>query len=240
MNATQRTRFIAPLLLTAVLLASCGHSSSSTKPQADPLAGAPAPSSPANSVLRYVWAYDHEKLTALNGLLTSDFRFAFAAADSSISPYPGHAWPLTQELLSATHMFSGVDSFPAAQSIALTLDPVLTPLPDARPGKNPRWHQQIRSAALFDIVEALPEGSFEQHGPSGYILFHVVRGDSAVIDSGATAAGFHPDSTRWWIDRIEDQTAGVVPAFRALPTRNETLGMVKVWYLSPTVTVPRP
>jgi hypothetical protein len=41
---------------------------------------------------------------------------------------------------------------------------------------------------------------------TGNALFFLTRGDSAQIPPELIARGLRPDSTRWWMDRMEDET----------------------------------
>ena len=78
---------------------------------------------------------------------------------------------------------------------------------------------------------------------SGFATFYLTRGDVAAIPDELKDRGFGPDSTRWYIERWEDDTANpqtggralaapVAPA-RATPALDEfhrTWGGVKVTY----------
>jgi len=63
----------------------------------------------------------------------------------------------------------------------------------------------------------------------GFANFFMVRGDSALIPADLAARGFRPDSTRWYIERWEDDTFQEVGA-RAMPTSTATWGTIKVLY----------
>jgi hypothetical protein len=59
-------------------------------------------------------------------------------------------------------------------------------------------------------------GSPEVTSVTGSALFYVVRGDSALIPS-EFGTRFRGDSTRWWIERWEDETAGASSPASAQP-----------------------
>ena len=62
---------------------------------------------------------------------------------------------------------------------------------------------------------------------TGFLLFYLVRGDSAQILPGFGA----PDSTRWWIQQMDDET--IPPSgLRALPAPTRTYGALKHLYRS--------
>jgi hypothetical protein len=226
-------RRIVLLFLTLAALVSCGRASKPAAPLADPLAGAPVNDSPQNAVKRFEWAYKNRQLDALVGLLTADFIFVFAQGDSAGNPYRTTPWGLPDEIISTTHLFAGDVTRAPAHSITLDLGKTLFPLNDARPGKNPRWHKQIRTSVDLKIEIEHGGGATELRTISGNALFYLVRGDSAVISPELVARGFGPDSTRWWIERLEDET---LPSgsngggLRANPTAHSTWGGVKVLY----------
>ena len=59
----------------------------------------------------------------------------------------------------------------------------------------------------------------------------MVRGDSAAIPA---ELGFGPDSTRWYIERWEDETLSsgsrTLPVAAPQPARNTTWGMILTLY----------
>jgi hypothetical protein len=70
----------------------------------------------------------------------------------------------------------------------------------------------------------------------GHLLCYVTRGDSAMTPGDLVARGVHSDSTRWWIDRIEDETIGVSarPGFHTTPARVFTFGeILRLWHHGP-------
>ena len=111
------------------------------------------------------------------------------------------------ELTTATHMFTGGLDKPPASNITIQIDNPLVAQPDPRPGKDPVWHRSVRTSVSLKITVE-NNGSPDISSVTGYALFYVVRGDSAVIPPEMVAQGFKPDSTRWWIERWEDETAG--------------------------------
>jgi hypothetical protein len=103
------------------------------------------------------------------------------------------------ELTMARNLFVGGGSAPPASSISLILDPTLRALPDSRPGKNPRWHNEIVTSVNLTIKTE--DGA--EYRIVGDARFFLVRGDSALIPR---VLGLGPDSTRWYIERWHDET----------------------------------
>jgi hypothetical protein len=105
--------------------------------------------------------------------------------------------------------------------VSLTLDQNLITFPDSRPGKLSRFHKQIRSSV--DVKLSLPgqDGSVEV---TGNLLFFLTRGDSAAIPPELVSRGVGPDSTRWWLDGMEDETLGGVGVlYMPRPSKRITL-----------------
>ena len=154
----------------------------------------------------------------------------FAPSDSSGNPYPNGAWALADELISAGHLFVVGPVQPPASQIALSIADVLVATPDPRAGRDPKWHKIIRTPVDLQMTTD-SGGSPAVSWVSGYALFYLVRGDSASIPPRLVALGWTPDSTRWWIQRWEDETAGASgsPA-DVKPVQNLTWGAVKARY----------
>lgn len=74
---------------------------------------------------------------------------------------------------------------------------------------------------------------------TGAARFFLVRGDSAQIPADLLSRGALPDSTRWYLERHEDETAqtGSVltaarsPRLAAQPVKSTSWGAVKALYL---------
>ncbi len=177
---------------------------------------APAPSSPTNVIKLFEWCWANREPSLYSEIFTDDYRFLFAPSDSAGNPYRDSPWLREAELSMATHMFSGGLDLPPASDITIAIDNLLVSQPDPRPGKDPKWHRSVRTSVNLRIT-------FEAKGASsvssvvGYALFYVVRGDSAVIPPELAGQGFRPDSTRWWIERWEDETAGLSPQASVRP-----------------------
>jgi hypothetical protein len=168
---------------------------------------APAPNSPANVVKLFAWCWLNRDPSLYSEIFTDDYRFQFAPNDSAGNPYRDSPWIREYELSSALHMFSGGTDRPPASDIKITISELLVVNPDPRPGKLAKWHRSVRTPVDLKITFD-QNGSPEVNSVAGYALFFVVRGDSAVIPPELVAQGFGPDSTRWWIERWEDETAG--------------------------------
>ena len=177
-----------------------------------------APPSPTNAqklIELFKWCWENRDISRYKEIFTDDYRFAFSITDSAGTPYLGNPWTREDEIASATNLFVGGSAGePAASNISLIFDGNLTAQNDRRDGKTARWHQQIQIANLT-LTITKSDGSAVR--VTGGALFYMVRGDSAVIPLELAGRGFGPDSTRWYIERWEDQTnigggASIAPA----------------------------
>jgi hypothetical protein len=167
----------------------------------------PAPSSPGNVVKLFAWCWRNRDPSLYAEIFTDDYRFIFAPNDTAGNAYRGSPWIREYELSSALHMFTGGTDKPPASDIKITISDRLTVNPDSRVGKNPKWHRSVRTPVEL-VITFDQNGAPDVNTVSGSALFFVVRGDSALIPPELIAQGFTSDSTRWWIERWEDETAG--------------------------------
>lgn len=177
------------------------------KPPGTPQAPAPAPNSPAGVLRLLEWSYNNRSLATYRELFTADFRWICGSSDSAGAEWRGTPWTRDDEIIFATHLFvSGGANAPAPASVRLTLDQNLFVYPDPYSmAWDPlgRWHKRIRTTVNLRI-ELEDGGTVEI---LGHASFYVVRGDSALIPEELRQRGFRPDSTRWYIRRLEDETA---------------------------------
>ena len=190
----------------------------------------PPPTSPAGAVQALDWCMYQRNWRRLAELLTDDYQFVFAAADSSGNAFPGHLLLRADELGCSQHLFeTGTATEPPASRADFVVDRNLVATPDPRPGKDPAVHQTIFTAVTITI-----EAGDQQYRILGHARFYLVRGDSVAIPPDLAAHGFHPDPSRWWIDRWDDLTlfgSGGAPAIEGtLPTGNKTWGSILALY----------
>jgi hypothetical protein len=130
-----------------------------------------------------------------------------------------------------------------ASSISLNLDKNFLVFPDPRcvtTDPRGRWHENIRTQVVLNIRTS--DGNAIDI--SGASTFYFVRGDSALIPEDLRLRGFVADSTRWYINRWDDETAqgGPTPLSsrlgKALPVSSFTWGGVKVMFLSMATSAP--
>jgi hypothetical protein len=159
----------------------------------------PTPNSPQNVIRLFEWCWNNRDITVYKEIFTDDFRFIFALGDSAGNEFRDEPMTREMELNMARNLFVGGGSAPPATSILLNLDPALRALPDSRPGKNPRWHNEIVTSV--DLTIKTEDGA--EYRIVGDARFFVVRGDSALIPQ---ELGFGRDSTRWYIDQWRDET----------------------------------
>jgi hypothetical protein len=201
-----RLRRAAPLILLAVLAALTGCFNPFDPRALGPGISAPppVPDSPSNLLRLLEWAYNNRAISEYRELFTDDYRFAYSALDKYGEPYRDTPWTREDEIISATKLFQGGDATqPAATSITLNLDRNFQVRNDARPGKTAKWHKSIRTSVALKILDA----NGAQTNVTGFANFFVVRGDSALIPPELVQKGFGPDSSRWYIERWEDDTA---------------------------------
>ena len=201
--------FVA-LVLLPFELAGCSNPSGPMKPVQSATPPPPVPATDVDAVRLFAWCWNNRAVPNYAGILTDDFRFQFAARDTSGYLGQGDWFTRAQELDDAHHLFeSGTATLPPATSIELTLDGALIPNADSRVGKDPKWHREILTSVLLRI-----KTESQEFQVTGHARFFVVRGDSAAIPAELQPQ-VRPDSTRWWIERWEDETdegAGAAPA----------------------------
>lgn len=171
------------------VLAMAAVSACSTKVVAPAGDEPPAAVTPSQAVRRLEWGIEHRDLGLVEGLLTDDFQFITAGVDSAGNPdrSPARKGSFLDWLRGL------LDSSPA---LTLQFDRNLVAYPDSRPGKNARWHRQIRTGVVLERSTTI----------TGQWLIFLTRGDSASIPAGLRGRGVKPDSTAWWLDRLEDET----------------------------------
>ena len=176
---------------------------------------APTPSSPANTVRLFAWCWQHRDPLTYKQVFTDDYRFIFAQNDSAGNAFRDRPWLREDEMDMATHLFTGGADRPPASDVSITIDNLLLALPDPRPGHLNKWHTTVTTGVDLKVTVTSSDGTPSVTPVTGRALFYLVRGDSAALPSDL--AGLKPDSTRWWIERWEDETVSNGPgsAFRA-------------------------
>ena len=215
-------------LAAALAAVAAGTWSCATKTVAPtPADTTPTANSPANAVKVFEWAMNHKSSETIRGLLTDDFMLIGTATDSagnpSRGPLHGPGWFLDA--------LAAMDS--ASTMVTCLMDANPVSLVDSRPGKAPKFHKQVRSS--FDLRVRTAGG--DGFGVTGNLLFFVTRGDSAAIPAELKSRGVRPDSSRWWFDRLEDETlamaalpAATLPAATE-PSRNWTFAaLLELFY----------
>lgn len=204
--AARRAAVLAACALLALASAGCFNPFkpliSSSRGVSSP---APVPNSPANVIRLLEWCYNNRDIDVYREVFTDDYVFVFGLADTAGNAYRERPYRREDELESATNLFVGGGDSPPASRITLTFDRTLIALGDSRPGFNPRWHKSILTNVNLSvqISDGDNQSSLEVTGKARY---YVVRGDSARIPDELVQRGFRPDSTRWWVERWEDET----------------------------------
>ena len=210
--------FASNAILAALLPALAGCSTRIYLPVAPKPDEPPAAATPADALHRLAWSWKHRALDPCRDLFSCDYEFVFAPEDTIGRRFLGRPWTRPDELDFALHLFqTGSAQARPASYVALDMEDDPPALPDDRPGKSPRWHRRIETPFVA-VVEA-PGRQFRVFGIE---RFYFVRGDSACIPQELRDRGYVPDSTRWWIERWEDNSVSA---------RLMTLGAIKALYL---------
>lgn len=191
-----------------------------------PQAIAPIADSPVAAVQRLAWAFNHHDLGILVGLLTGDAVFSSASADSAGNVAPDEPWTRAELLLALRSMFDGVPGLSQPASVRLTLESDLVAGPDDRPGRDSQAHHSVGSG--FELVVVDPT-SRTRFAVSGFLDFFTTRADSAVIPVDQALRGARADASRWWIDRLQDESVGV-GGLEPNPANRTTLASVLAFY----------
>ena len=213
MSVTRSARAMAGAWVLALLLLGVNGCFNPFAPRLAPTTGIyvppPTPNSPQNVIRLFEWCWNNRDITVYREIFTDDFRFIFALGDSAGNMFREDPVTREMELNIANNLFVGGGAAAPASNIALILDPTIRALPDSRPGKNAKWHNEIVTSV--DLTIKTEDGA--EYRILGNARFFVVRGDSALIPA---ELGFGPDSTRWYIDQWHDETlqgpAAMAPA----------------------------
>jgi len=245
---TRLARRLAPLLAALPVLLAVSGCFNPFRPAISTSRGlsspAPVPSSPANAVRLLEWCYNNQDITLYSQLLTADYEFVFALADSAGNAFRDRVIRRDDDIDSATNLFVGGGDRPPASRITCSFDRTLIALADGRPGKDPRWHKSVFTEVSLSVLisEGESQSSLEVQGKARFFL---VRGDSARIPDVLQQQGFRSDSLRWWIERWEDETlpslvfdpgtvrvrqVGAEPAATRNPLQVLTLGGLKALF----------
>ncbi len=203
-------RILAVAALAALVIAA-GGCFNPFSPRIAPTAGVyvppPSPSTPAGVVRLLEWCWDNRSITQYREVFTDDYQFIFGLRDSAGNPTRDPPLTREEELTTASNLFVGGAAQPVATSITLNLDPTLNAQPDSRPGMDPRTHKEI----LTNVDLSIKVEGGKEYRISGYARYFVVRGDVALIPKELKDRGFLPDSSRWYIQRWNDETLGSSP-----------------------------
>lgn len=213
-------------MIAAASLAACGQTTRTVVP----VETAPEARSPLLAIRLLEWAFAHRDLDAIDGLLTADLELVSASLDSAGNPTRlprDRAWVMD----ALRSLFEGVPGQHPPAEVRLALDRNLIAFPDPRPGKSHVHHRTIRTSMDFIVMD--PSTTNVQEA-TGSLLFYLVRGDAAAIPPGSLGDPGASDSTRWWVERIDDETIGAegAPQLGASPSRSITFGGILAYYRS--------
>ena len=164
----------------------------------------PVAYTPALAVRALEWCWDHRDAPACADLFTEDFLFQCSITDSAGSTFRDRVLTRLEEIEVTRHLLAGGGAQPPANYVSLQLDHNLISVPDTRPGKgDSRFHQMIPTSVVLRI-----DTLGDDFQVTGAARFFLVRGDSALLPPAGPGGRPGPDSTRWYIQRWEDETLG--------------------------------
>ena len=210
------------LVVVALLVSGCDGNSFWRHGLVRPAPSAPAPAdSPAGAAALLAWAFNNRDTLAYRSLFTAAYRFEPGAADTA-----ARELVRDDELRFARAAFVlGTPTEPPPTSIKLWFVSDLVALPDSRPGKDRRVHKEID----VEVEARTEQPDFAIHD---ICRLFVVRGDSTAWPADIAHAG--PDSSRWFIERWEDERwnggAGAWPQ-RTLPSGPPSFALLKTLWL---------
>jgi hypothetical protein len=185
-----------------------------------PAPTAPVADSPQNAARLLGWCWSRLDTTSYRTLFSSDYEFVFGTLDPYGNAYRDTAWTREDELISFHHLVAGGDAYqPRALTASCLLDRYFRVSNDPRPGKTSPWHELIRTSATVHLTTE--SGTWAL---TGYANFFLVRGDSANVP------GAPRDSTRWYLERWEDDTFGDDSGARVMPAKKWSWGALKALY----------
>jgi hypothetical protein len=168
-----------------------------------PLPSPVAPATPVQSVQAFADAFSMKSVERLGGLLAGDFHFT-TTSDEGMQGWLAD-FDRAHELRFAGNVFHGVTRdgkvvMPAADSVSMTVAE-LTGSPDPEHPDSTGHYQVVAVHHLTTFIRR--SGAMDLAATPALHVFHVVRGDAAVL-----AAGQPADSTRWYVRRwVEDLDA---------------------------------
>ena len=209
------------MVLAVVALVGCSSDDGVLAPPSP--TPAPEANSPQGVLRRLEWALRNRSIEVYRELFTADYRFVFAALDSSGNAFRANPFDRDDELACATSLFQSAE-------IRIDLDRDFVVLPDPRPGMDPDVHKAIRTTISLQMTSSTGDVT----NVEGAADFFVVREDSANVPPELEALVARPGVT-WFIQRWEDETyqPGAAPAATThpQPARRITLGAIKVRFL---------
>jgi hypothetical protein len=194
----------------------------------------PLNDTPANTIQRFVWAYENKKAAEYENLFTEDFTFEFSTAtDPELAQQYAAGWLKLDEKTSAHHLFEGFmdDStgyHTAASSIALTF---ANSAPSGDTDNPDPTRFKVLATRVDGVITVPPTGGQTEDThyviDNNFLRFFLVRGDAAA----SLAAGQPADSTHWYIWKWRDETSGAyAPASLRAATQPSTWSKVKGLY----------
>jgi hypothetical protein len=161
---------------------------------------APRPTSSRNVMKLFKWCWENQNITLYEEILTDDFHFASAEADTEGNT-SGREPDRSDELASARHIFvGGSATTPPANSISMDFRSPLIPQIDTRPGRPSPWW--VRFQTDVDITIRTDAVVYRILSKA---VFYAVRGDTAKIPlEFANNPAFGKNRRRWYIERYEE------------------------------------
>ena len=222
---------LALALPFALLLAGCGGGSDKTTKPVPPADNGFA-TSPSNLMQRLENTYESKSESGYVKLLAGDFRYAFSVSADQllVNQYPN--WDRDDEETSYKHLVNGFTNsvgtaIPAASRIDLTFYGVNYG-PDPDHSDSTTHYQKVVVVTVDGTIEVPSSPDPVSYHISARHEFCLVRGDAAVVASGAIA-----DSTHWYLRRWDDLSLTLTSKFPVInPATAQTWGSIRSQYLN--------
>ena len=223
------------LVLVGSLAAGCGGSSTAPPPPPPPVVV--IHDTPQSTMAAFQHTYEFKDAAGFASLLAGDFYYSFSvAADPTLAAQYGSDWKRENEILSATHLFSGFTPsssgipMPGAEFIAMTL---VSPqyFDDPAHADSADYYKWVTVERVVMSIEIPTTPEPVIYNIDSRHEFYLVRGDAAVLVAGQPAT-----SNTWYIRRWDDLAVNFALARTRIagdpstPAAPASWGRIKVTY----------
>jgi hypothetical protein len=208
------TALLLLVLVTPVAFTGCGGSKHVAPVIASPRlpADAPGNTAPDSTVFRLLIADQYLDAVDYDALVADDFHYRFSAqSDPNLVGEFGGNWDRAHETLYTAHLVQGFRNstgthVPPVESFVWFAAGTIVSA-DSTHADSTAWYQDVKVPALqleLDVTAA--GGGTLIYSIEAPFVFHLVRGDAAVLGSNQSNA-----STRWYLRGIDDLSPPFAP-----------------------------